>query len=608
MRKEPFLSSAIIILLAAGMASLTAGEISGPLVVSDAWPQCTDLKTWADDVIRIEGKGAASDRDKAITLYYWTRLFAMGPRNGAEPYEGPYGAETWQFDRHKVFFVWGGGDCGFLSAAHEAVWTHYNNDNDMARKIYHPAAGHVMCEYKWDGAWHAFDPLSGVFFLASDSPTANVLSFAQLAGEDQLLRDNEFYTNRCRPFFDRVRSWDSSSERKDLIDITGVADSYADWEAAGSDPHMVYATSGSPVGTTWWDMNWKLPQGMKIERQWDSGAVFYVPQVNALRYGLQGRHFRQATDWGTDTTNWNAIEDIFNFPKVASYLKVCTDATETYFYNNTTLFLMATGTQSYEADLWSDAWDDAVDGSTTMVRADTAPYVRPAGTGPENIIFRIRSPFILANGRLRARIICGAGNTATFHLSTNDGGAWEQIASGSGSIDINIGQARFNGAQHSVTGNYEFLLKFTADAASDPAGVGLASLNIDTVFDSSIHTLPRIVDGANTVRMKVADQTDLTAPLEIVYNWETGAGAQSDTRLLNPGDFSANEASYAFDASGLTRCNSYSVDYAPRDTDNDGMNDAWETLLFGDLDEANDGDADGDGLNNTLEFDAGTDP
>src|SRR5687767_15845148 len=75
-----------------------AGELTGPLVVSDAWPRCTTLKDWANDVLRIEGKAGASDRDKALALYYWTRLFVMTSKAGNEPYEGPYGQEQYTFD------------------------------------------------------------------------------------------------------------------------------------------------------------------------------------------------------------------------------------------------------------------------------------------------------------------------------------------------------------------------------------------------------------------------------------------------------------------------------------------------------------------------------
>ena len=44
------------------------------------------------------------------------------------------------------------------------------------------------------------------------------------------------------------------------------------------------------------------------------------------------------------------------------------------------------------------------------------------------------------------------------------------------------------------------------------------------------------------------------------------------------------------------------------DTDGDGLPDAWENALFGNLDQTGTGDPDGDGFNNAAELAAGTDP
>ena len=44
------------------------------------------------------------------------------------------------------------------------------------------------------------------------------------------------------------------------------------------------------------------------------------------------------------------------------------------------------------------------------------------------------------------------------------------------------------------------------------------------------------------------------------------------------------------------------------DSDNDGLPDDWEQLIFGDLNQTGDGDFDGDGVSNRAEFLAGTDP
>ncbi|MBI5544725.1 MAG: hypothetical protein HY901_12610, partial [Deltaproteobacteria bacterium] len=167
-----------------------AGRISGPMVVSDSWPQATDVESWAKDVLRLEGLTDASDREKAIALYYWMRLFVMSPSAGTEPHEGPWGREDRLVtDITKVMFVHGCGDCDYQARALEAAWCLYKHDDRAARRItVMPGAIHTMVELAWDGAWHGFDPLNGVYFLDSDSPTANVLSFDEETRAGQLLR------------------------------------------------------------------------------------------------------------------------------------------------------------------------------------------------------------------------------------------------------------------------------------------------------------------------------------------------------------------------------------------------------------------------------------
>ncbi|MFH1706829.1 MAG: hypothetical protein ABIF71_02805 [Planctomycetota bacterium] len=463
-----FLSLAVLIFVC---AKAPAGEISGPLVVSDAWPQATDFVNWTNDVIRIEGKESASERDQALTIYQWVRLFGM---SGLEPWEGRYGAEANQFDRHKTFFVWGSGDCGYLSAMHEAAWCSYKNSNSAARSIRYLHAGHVMVEYYWGTKWHAFDLLNSIYFIASDSPTADVLSFAEIAPEDALLRANETYANRARPCFERVRSWDTEpSERKDLVDITGFFDLQSDWIADGSDPYKVYARADFTVGQTMWDMSWRMPRGALIERRWEPTQTPYQP-VNTPEYiGPQGRHYRHATEWYHSSSNWNAAEDIFNYPKCAPYITLCTDAGDTYFTNQHTLYNSAWSRFNWEADLWEGTYTDAAPAASPLVTANTTPYLRPSTTGVEqSIAFNFRIPFLINDGQVMAVMACADGDTARLDLATCDrDGVWsafEEIASGAGVHQVNIGRSRFNSTEVSATGTYEVRLKFACRAATSP--------------------------------------------------------------------------------------------------------------------------------------------
>ena len=50
-------------------------EVRGPLVVSERWPECTDMLTWLDDIFRLGNVEKASERDRAVVFHNRLRLF-----------------------------------------------------------------------------------------------------------------------------------------------------------------------------------------------------------------------------------------------------------------------------------------------------------------------------------------------------------------------------------------------------------------------------------------------------------------------------------------------------------------------------------------------------
>lgn len=65
--------------------------IRGPLVVSERWPSSTDLRTWTQDVMRIEGLENASENAQGKAFFRWLRLFSRMATGGMiQAYEGPY--------------------------------------------------------------------------------------------------------------------------------------------------------------------------------------------------------------------------------------------------------------------------------------------------------------------------------------------------------------------------------------------------------------------------------------------------------------------------------------------------------------------------------------
>jgi hypothetical protein len=56
--------------------------VSGPLVVSENWPECTNLQTWMHDIMRLENVENASETAQAKVFFRWLRLFSKMATGG----------------------------------------------------------------------------------------------------------------------------------------------------------------------------------------------------------------------------------------------------------------------------------------------------------------------------------------------------------------------------------------------------------------------------------------------------------------------------------------------------------------------------------------------
>jgi hypothetical protein len=96
--------------------------VSGPLVVSESWPESTDLISWTRDVMRLEKVENASETAQAKAFFKWLRLFSKMATGGMlQAYEGAYGNEHYVLDAHKNLFVYGWGHCDTHSRIAEAA-------------------------------------------------------------------------------------------------------------------------------------------------------------------------------------------------------------------------------------------------------------------------------------------------------------------------------------------------------------------------------------------------------------------------------------------------------------------------------------------------------
>ena len=145
-------------------AQVRAGQahiLSGPLVVSDGWPECTNLQTWTRDVMRLEKVEDAGETAQAKVFFRWLRLFSKMATGGMiQAHEGPYGKEQYVLDAHKNLFVYGWGYCDTHSRIAEAAWSEFKQDRSAAERVvvqHHDGGYHTMYRLRLDGRFGAFD-------------------------------------------------------------------------------------------------------------------------------------------------------------------------------------------------------------------------------------------------------------------------------------------------------------------------------------------------------------------------------------------------------------------------------------------------------------------
>ena len=251
--------------------------VSGPLVTSDRWPRATDLVTWTRDVMRIEGLEDAKETAQGKAFFEWLRLFCRMAAGGMiQAYEGDHNQERYVTDAHKNLFVYGWGYCDTCSRIAEAAWKEYKQDAAAAERVcvQHDDGGfHTMYRLRLDGRYGAFDPRYGYYLIDRDAPEAQVLDWAAVGVDANILR-NKTFRHRSRPFFEIFgREWERA-----LLIQPAYFESEEAWRKAGAPKESVFGNSQYRMGTRLHDMNFRLPKGATIERFWDNSArKFYVP-------------------------------------------------------------------------------------------------------------------------------------------------------------------------------------------------------------------------------------------------------------------------------------------------------------------------------------------
>lgn len=500
-RRIPALASILLCLTTA-----SAQTVSGPLVVSNRWPQSTDLAGWTRDVMRIEGLEKASETAQGKAFFRWLRLFSRMATGGMiQAFEGEEGKERYVTDAHKNLFVYGWGYCDTTSRIAEAAWSEYKRDRSTAERVIvmHDNGGyHTMYRLLLDGRWGAFDPRYGYYLIDRDTPDAPILDWKDV-GDDQRFLDNRNYRHRSAPFFEFFGlEW----ERALLVHPAYFA-SEADWVKAGKPAEHVFGNGQYRMGTRFHDMDFQLPPGAAIERFWDNSArQFYVPK---------GKHTQREEAFLPSGRFYRVTETMFdgNWPRHdPNYLHA----------------------KPYLATVpANEGYNSAVSGGRTI--GQSWGRIRIPVTLDSAGVFDFYSPFILTAGTSTGVMQIRTLRAKTLHAAEPD--VWSPWVDVTRSLPVH--------------GVYRFQLR----------GRPAATTTLELHFENGIMTLPQIFAGENTIHCKLRDAAKLTAPLRIRYRYQTAGGTRTHEKLLRKGDFRANTATYKLNAPGLLRCLSVEIAY-----------------------------------------------
>ncbi len=493
-----------ILLLA--LAPLRAQTVSGPLVVSERWPQSTDLVTWTRDIMRLEGLEKASETAQGKAFFRWLRLFSRMATGGMiNAFEGEEGKERYVTDAHKNLFVYGWGYCDTTSRIAEAAWSEFKKDRDSAERVcvMHDNGGyHTMYRLRLDGRWGAFDPRYGYYLIERDAPDAPVLDWDQV-GDDSRILANRGYRHRSTPFFEFFGlEWERA-----LLIHPAWFNTEEDWVKAGRPPEHVFGNRQYRMGTPFHNMDFQLPPGATIERFWDNSArQFYVPKGTQARREepfLPSGRFYRVTETMFDG-NWPKHDPNYAYAK--PYLATVPA---------------------------NEGYNSAVSGGRTI--GQSWGRVRIPVTLDSSGTFDFYSPFILTAGKSTTPIEVRTLRAKPLRADEPD--VWSPWSNASQSLPVH--------------GVYRFQLR----------GRPGLSASLELYFENGIMTLPQIFAGQNTIHCKLRDASQLTGSLRVRYRYLTAAGERVHEKTLAKSDFRAGTATYRLHAPGLRRCLSVEIAY-----------------------------------------------
>ena len=569
-----FLPLAWIVLSCAVLVGESRG-VSGPLVVSENWPECTTLQTWIQDVMRLEKLENASETAQGKVFFQWLRLFSKMATGGMiQAHEGDYGKEQYVLDAHKNLFVYGWGYCDTHSRIAEAAWSEFKRDRNAAQRVIvqHEDGGyHTMCRLKLDGHYAAFDARYGYYLIEKDEPGARILDWPEAGVDENILRNKSFQF-RSRPFFEFFgREWERA-----LLLQSQFYNSEEEWIENGKPVESVFSDPKYEMGTLFHDMNFRLPKGTRLERHWDNSArKFFVPAGFESKgeepFRPSGRFYR-VTETMFDG-NWPKFDP--NYAKCASYLTaVPFDEGYNPEVSGGRTIGQAWGKWVYSPDFRDSRFLLDSPFQTDFRLDASAPYLRPArkNEGGQAIV-DFYCPYVMVDGVLEGEWLSTLEDQPLVEIrivkakpnherEAEAWSSWQRLDDRPGYFRLELGKPRFNGRDVSIHGVYRFQVRLSLKANQKRiAPAGLKNFKFSGWFENGIMSIPRIVEGENTIHFKVSDASSIRSPIRILYRYQTASGEKQHLQILQRENFQNHRATYSFQAPGLKRCNSLAIEY-----------------------------------------------
>lgn len=161
-------------------------------------------------------------------------------------------------------------------------------------------------------------------------------------------------------------------------------------------------------------------------------------------------------------------------------------------------------------------------------------HVKTPGT-PAKVIFAVTSPYIIADASISGSFFRKTANDRlAISISTDSGNTWKTIweAGMTGNVeldDMNIAEKFdiYQGVPNGLVspfGKYQFLLKIEMESDGAISDVGINSLEITTITQHNIFSLPQLWPGTNAITVRGNVAADMS--LKVTYTWKDLMGAE----------------------------------------------------------------------------------